>query len=132
MTLTTGQSESLARLSRSFRQFVRAVGGEEPDRTSAEDANKAEDFEPWVPTDGADWALERESELARLERENEELKRMLGLHVGALRSAGDPPKPSTPGSGLLKAGNLVGEANRSSTQPNDIQYGPYGTFKAPN
>lgn len=133
VTLTTGQSESLARLSRSFRQFVRAVGGEELDRTSEQDANKAEDFEPWSASYGADWALERESELARLEKENDELKRMLALHIGVLRSGGEPPKPSTLSSGLPQAGKASGDAQRSTQQPHDVPYGqsPYGTFKAP-
>lgn len=116
VTITTAQSESLARLSRSFRQFVRAVGGEDGDRPSAEETNKAEDFEPWSLTSGADWALERESELARLEKENDELRRMIALHAGGVRSVdtsvGEPGRPiSSHDSGLLASGNGTGQGN---------------------
>jgi hypothetical protein len=82
---STSQSESLARLSRSFRQFMRSVGGEDADKNLPNGANQMEDFEAWSASSGTDWALERECELSRLERENEELRRMLGADVR------DPP-----------------------------------------
>jgi hypothetical protein len=78
---TTTQSESLARLSRAFRQFMRSVAGEDSDRTLSSGANASEDFEPWSPSSSTDWSLERDCELSRLERENEELRRMLGVEV---------------------------------------------------
>ena len=78
---STAQSESLARLSRSFRQFMRSVGGEDADRTSTNHSPKS-DFESWsTVSSNAEWALERDCELARLEKENEELRKMLGVEV---------------------------------------------------
>ncbi|KAF7346176.1 hypothetical protein MSAN_01844400 [Mycena sanguinolenta] len=89
--------ESLGRISRVLRQLIRVQGGElpEPSPTSTPQADastslQVEEREPWttlaarepwampVVTE-ADRALEREIELARLEKENEELRRMLGI-----------------------------------------------------
>lgn len=75
---STSQTESLARLSRTFRQFMRSVAGEDVDKISSNATDQTEVFEPWSASSGTDWALERECELSRLERENEELRRMLG------------------------------------------------------
>lgn len=92
---STAQSESLARLSRSFRQFMRSVGGEDADRPPTND-NPKSDFESWsTASSNAEWALERDCELARLERENEELRRMLGVEVRNSvegRNANEPPR----------------------------------------
>ncbi|KAJ7212245.1 hypothetical protein GGX14DRAFT_550810 [Mycena pura] len=95
--------ESLGRISHVLRQLLRAHGGEPlvPDPPAASNldgepsqvpiALEAEDCEPWTTTlaarepwttsdvTGADHALDREIELARLEKENEELRRMLGI-----------------------------------------------------
>ncbi|KAJ7645478.1 hypothetical protein DFH06DRAFT_586520 [Mycena polygramma] len=97
--------ESLGRISHVLRQLLRAQGGEppEPSPTATPEADSSqplpvEDREPWTTlaarepwtaaaVTGADHALEREIELARLEKENEELRRMLGIH---------PPQPSQP------------------------------------
>ncbi|KAJ7758525.1 hypothetical protein DFH07DRAFT_710847, partial [Mycena maculata] len=92
--------ESLGRISHVLRQLLRAQGGEpvEPEPTAAPEPDLSvalkplavEDREPWTTlaarepwtapaVTGADHALEREIELARLEKENEELRRMLGV-----------------------------------------------------
>lgn len=97
---STAQSESLARLSRSFRQFMRSVGGEDTDRPSPDDSPRTEDLESWsTASSGAARALERDCELARLERENEELRRMAGLEAPdsrvEIKNAKEPPKPPT-------------------------------------
>lgn len=100
---TTAQSESLARLSRSFRQFMRSVGGEDPDKTLSNSVNTSEDFEPWSPDSKTDWALERDCELSRLERENEELRRLLNVEVrephAESNTASELTRPSTAISG---------------------------------
>ncbi|KAJ7459736.1 hypothetical protein FB451DRAFT_1141531 [Mycena latifolia] len=96
--------ESLSRISHVLRQLLRAQGGEPPepevDPTAAPPPKPlpVEDREPWTslaarepwtaPTvTGADHALEREIELARLEKENEELRRMLGVAPHPARGA---------------------------------------------
>ncbi|KAJ3716980.1 hypothetical protein FB446DRAFT_747118 [Lentinula raphanica] len=85
---STKISESISRLSEFLRNCMREVGGErtrvargdddEDDIGSEEDPDLIE-REPWQSTDAthAEWALEREIELARLERENEELRALI-------------------------------------------------------
>jgi hypothetical protein len=74
---STAISESLARLSHVLRQFLRNLGGEDPEQLYANASE--EDREPWNASAAAQHALERETELARLEKENEDLRQMLGL-----------------------------------------------------
>ncbi|KAG5646544.1 hypothetical protein DXG03_003311 [Asterophora parasitica] len=119
-------SESLVRISHHLRQFLRSLGGEDADspttRTDDEDNR-----EPWTSVAASDHALEREIELARLEKENEELKRMMGLLSAQPRSNSEPPYtrfesprleqqriPSIPKTGITGAGQSVG---------------PFGTYK---
>ncbi|KAJ7254344.1 hypothetical protein B0H12DRAFT_1017084 [Mycena haematopus] len=89
--------ESLGRISHVLRQLLRAQGGELPESppTTPPEADALAPLqteerelmrtlaarEPWATpaVTGADHALEREIELARLEKENEELRRMLGI-----------------------------------------------------
>ncbi|KAK1230704.1 hypothetical protein PQX77_006201 [Marasmius sp. AFHP31] len=93
---STAISDSLARISRLLRQCLRVQGGEHvlEEHSSREKGSVEEELEqvtqslyerePWLSRDAtqAEWALEREIELARLEKENEELRRMIGLHAG--------------------------------------------------
>ena len=67
-------SGSLARLSHILRQFLRSLGGEGVEQLADHD-----DREPWTMSAAAQHALERECELARLEKENEELRLMLDM-----------------------------------------------------
>ena len=97
---STAQSESLARLSRSFRQFMRCVGGEDVTRPPFDNSPKTEAFQSWsAASSSAEWALERDCELIRLERENEELRRLADLEVGGSRigrrNAREPLRPTT-------------------------------------
>lgn len=71
-------------MSEVLRNCLREVGGERTSKHDTEDGDSEEDLdllerEPWQSTDAAhaEWALEREIELARLERENEELKALI-------------------------------------------------------
>ena len=116
LTASTAQSESLARLSRSFRQFMRSIGGEGP---SSDDSPKTDDLESWsAASSSAEWALERDCELARLEKENDELRRMISADVRDSRAqksnASEPARPPTTvpshdnrtlGGGLARAGS---------------------------
>jgi len=117
LAVSTGQSESLARLSRSFRQFIRASGGEDADRQPPE---QPEDFDAWSPNPDADWALEREIELARLERENMELRRMLGVEAQNSYAEITRPPTTVPSHDNRPLGALLGRVGSA---------GPYGTLK---
>jgi hypothetical protein len=98
---------------------MRSVGGENADRPSSDDSPKPEDFESWsAASNSAEWALERDCELARLEKENEELRRIAGAEV---RNSHEPSRPpttipshdnGTQGAALTRAGSA----------------GPYGTL----
>jgi hypothetical protein len=75
---STAISHSLARLSYLLRQVLRSQNGEEtesPVTRMDDDENR----EPWIVSASSDYALERDIELARLEKENEELRRLMGL-----------------------------------------------------
>ena len=75
---TTAISHSLARLSYLLRQVLRSQNGEDtesPETSTDDDENR----EPWIVSAVSDYALERDIELARLEKENEDLRRLVGL-----------------------------------------------------
>ncbi|KAF9267541.1 hypothetical protein L218DRAFT_894979 [Marasmius fiardii PR-910] len=88
LATNTAISDSLAQISRLLRQCLRAQGGESifetgDDQELEEVAQSIYEREPWSSRDAtqAERALEREIELARLGKENEELRRMLGLQT---------------------------------------------------
>ncbi|KAF4617461.1 hypothetical protein D9613_006090 [Agrocybe pediades] len=75
---STAISNTLIRISHLLRQVLRSQSGEdgEPPVTRTDDE---EDREPWTAAAASDYSLERDIELARLEKENEELRRLMGL-----------------------------------------------------
>lgn len=79
-------SASLSRLGQNLRRTMRALNGEECPPDGIDDESDM------AAVAAADWALDRESELARLERENAELRRMLGIDVS--ESTGEPDQRS--------------------------------------
>ncbi|KAF8895432.1 hypothetical protein BD779DRAFT_1499496, partial [Infundibulicybe gibba] len=119
---STAVSESLARISHLLRQFLRAQGGEDANSPTTR-LNDDEDREPWTSTSAAEYALEREIELARLEKENEELRRMMGLlPTQPRRGASDPrvafePLPRREQVRVSKLGGAAGTV------------GPFGVYK---
>nr|GAT50584.1 predicted protein [Mycena chlorophos] len=106
---------SLNRIAHVLRQLIRSQGGEPPESdppavpteiAGLSRALSVEEREPWttlaarepwtsVDATGADHALEREIELARLEKENEELRRLL-QHNQQLPTAANGRPPSNP------------------------------------
>jgi len=124
LVTSTTVSESLVRISHLLRQYLRSLGGEDadPPMTRIDDE---ENREPWASATASDHALEREIELARLEKENEELRRMMGLvAVQSRRSNSDtrptfePPRQEQQRvSSIPKLGGATGTV------------GPFGTYK---
>jgi len=121
---STMVSESLARISHLLRQFLRSQGGEDAELPSSR-VDENEDREPWTAVSAAEYALERDIELARLEKENEELRRMMGLVPPHPRRSNSEPRPTF-------------EAPRPPPQRNPSQnrlggaagtVGPFGTYK---
>lgn len=88
---STAMSDSLAQLSRLLRLCLRLQGGERVFEGSGDGIGvqgrlqellqSLYEREPWLSQDviQAEWAMDRETELARLEKENEELRRLLDL-----------------------------------------------------
>ncbi|KAH9480510.1 hypothetical protein JR316_0007110 [Psilocybe cubensis] len=75
---STAISNSLVRLSHLLRQVLRSQNGEDADSPVTR-TDDVEDREPWTAAAASEYALERDIELARLEKENEELRRLMGL-----------------------------------------------------
>lgn len=118
LTSSTAVSESLARISHFLRQFLRALGGEDPEQQRSDKG----DGDNWDDTSASQRALERECELARLEIENEELRRMLDLigYDGRGSAGARPPLIQGPTSPARLPRPLVGGLR---------SVGPFGTYK---
>lgn len=86
LTSSAAVSQSIATMSQLLRQTMRSMQGE--DRAFAPVGAEADD--EWAEAAVADWALDRESELARLEAENTELRRLLAGHP-AVRPLDEAP-----------------------------------------
>ena len=116
------------RISQLLRQYLRALGGEDVDPPTVPFVYEG-NLDLGATSAASNHALEREIELARLERENEELRRMLGFVSGQQSrnpSDGGPShvEPSTAesrrSSGLLKMEKMEGGSET---------LGPFGTYK---
>ncbi|KAH9926078.1 hypothetical protein B0H21DRAFT_781358 [Amylocystis lapponica] len=111
------------------------------------EAELVEDEDPDRRLAAAEWALERESELARLERENQELRSLLG---GVMKASSSEPSSGSAaqrtGASGAQGGNMgaqrdAGHTDRASSSWQPPQFrqlgglpgtvGPFGTFKRP-
>jgi hypothetical protein len=111
LAVQTAVTESLTRLSALLRSALREFNGE------------GDEGDP----DAADWALERECELARLERENAVLRTLLGVPGGeeevSLRLS-SPPQDE----GRRSVQSAVREGSGIKGGPKGT-VGPFGTYK---
>ena len=131
-------SSSISTLGSNLRKALRALDGED----SPEGGDERDDMTVLA---ASEWALDRESELARLERENAELRRMLGLEEVGQTSI-SLSNLSTTGSASEQSGqgqrSQIGEGAKPLTAvtgpgkgPQRIlggtpgSVGPFGTFK---
>jgi len=121
---STAVSESLGRISHLLRQFLRSMGGEDVDPPTTR-VDDEEDREPWTAVLAADHALEREIELARLESENEELRRMMGL-VATQPRRGDSESRVT-FEPLQRENQRISNINTLGGATGAM--GPFGTYK---
>ncbi|KAF9225390.1 hypothetical protein BS17DRAFT_778534 [Gyrodon lividus] len=86
----------LQRLAQNLRALYRSMAGEDPEFIDENPDDTPFDVQSLIhalDNDAAsgfreDWTLERESEIARLEKENEELRKMLGIDPAALLEKG--------------------------------------------
>lgn len=138
LSSATAESISLGRISAALRSLLRVLNGEDapspasPSPPPGTNNSAPGDFE-FGRREDKDWALERECELSRLERENAVLRRLLGFDVR------EPEYLSRTGSG---GANPVDQQRASmprqgeGTTQKKMQLGgapgtvgPYGTYK---
>jgi len=123
---STAVSETLRRVSYLLRQFLRTLGGEDLDLLTTQPEDD-EDRQSCNSILSGDYALEREIELVRLEKENEELQRMMGLvAVQPRRSNSDARHTFEPPHrlGMQQRGLSTSRMGGASEA-----VGPYGTYK---
>ena len=97
MSNNTAVAESLTQLAKNLRSLLRSLNGEDP-----EPSDQPADQQAGTPPENAahedelldgllgrdDWALEREAEIARLNQENEELRKLLGIDRASAEANG--------------------------------------------
>ena len=129
-------SSSISTLGKNLRKALRALDGED----APESGDERDDMATLA---ASEWALDRECELARLEKENTELRRMLGLEVEVEQTS---ISLSTAGSASEQSGHgqrsQIGDGAQPLTTPTGPgkgpqkilggmpgSVGPFGTFK---
>lgn len=120
---STAVSESFARISHILRQFLRSECGEDTYPSTSTPSDADADHAP-TPTQAAEHALEREIELARLEKENEELRRMMGLIPPHPKRRTDPARQSFEGRSEMKR---LSSMQRTGSGPGP-GVSPYGVY----
>ena len=127
LTANTATSESLGRLSQLLRQTLRSLGGEEIEES---EPTEEEEREPWSMASGAEHAMEREIELARLEKENEELRRLMGLVPPYSRgpSSHSENRPTFEPPPRMEHQRSASKVGGGGPGPGTA-VGPYGTYK---
>lgn len=101
----TRTADSLQRLAVALRALYRTLIGEDPESSDSEPLDlhaliQALSDESAPPIVQDDWALEREAEISRLQQENEELRKMLGIDPSSLQEKGIVLDMEREGSGI--------------------------------
>lgn len=129
LVASSSTSNALTHMSQLLRQALRAIQGEEYEEQPAGPEYEeflADTTQPgaenpeWDAVARADWALERECELARLEDENRMLRRLLGEQVEEVHDAElFPPGALDAAMGPVREGErgMAGEDGRMSAMP---------------
>ncbi|KAG1792903.1 uncharacterized protein HD556DRAFT_1376600 [Suillus plorans] len=139
LSTSTAQSAALGRISKTLRHFMRVLNGEDAEvaDTPSPEAKQG-DTEEFDFEEKKDWSLERDCELARLERENSVLRRMLRMEVYEVEAdakwnvtdyAVDNSRllGSRPGSSKHPPQPLQPPKKTLGGPPGTV--GPYGTYK---
>lgn len=124
LSSSTAVSESLGRISHLLRQLLRSIGGEDADPPTTR-TDDEEDREPWTSVLAADHALEREIELARLEKENEELRQMMGIVATQSRRGNSESRPMF--EPLQRENQHIPSINKLGGATGTV--GPFGAYK---
>ena len=112
LTTAANVTLSLQRLSQHFRGLLRSLAGEDPDPDNDNDDNNntaelvsdlaeltaiVEALDTDDPPTREEWSLERECEISRLEKENQDLRSLLGIDPTSITASGitiDPGRVS--------------------------------------
>ncbi|KAG2070429.1 hypothetical protein BDR04DRAFT_1142823 [Suillus decipiens] len=139
LSASTAQSAALGRISSTLRHLMRVLNGEDAEVVDTPSPEAKEgDAEEFDFEEKKDWSLERDCELARLERENSVLRRMLGMEVQEIEAdtkwnvtdhAVDNSRllGSRPGSNKHPLQPLQPQKKILGGAPGTV--GPYGTYK---
>jgi hypothetical protein len=119
-------THSLARISDLLRKTVRASNGEtEQSEEPQMPKDTARGYRPTSREPKNDFALERECELARLEKENEELRRLLGFGTGESNEDSVERQIAASRNPQRRVGSLmVGQSSTSGFMPQGMGIGP--------
>ncbi|OJA08107.1 MADS box transcription factor [Rhizopogon vesiculosus] len=132
LTSETKSAVSLQRLARSLRALHRSMSGEESEVNDDRGEDSPVDVHALIQTldqqaDSEmrdDWALEREVEISRLEKENEELRKMLGIDSASLSEKGITIEPEE--SARYSRSLTVGSRKRSGSSSSGSHMSPWG------
>lgn len=136
---STAQSAALGRVSNTLRLLMRVLNGEDDEvaDTPSPEAKQG-DVEEFDFEEKKDWSLERDCELARLERENSVLRRMLGMELHEIEAdtkwnvtdyAVDNSRLLGPRSGSSKHPHQPLQPQKKVLGGAPGTVGPYGTYK---
>ena len=85
-------ANSLQRLTESLHGLLHSMAGEDPAESHRDNEpmklEESEELLDRLLDNREDWAMERESEIARLEHENEELRKQLGIDKASIEARG--------------------------------------------
>ena len=92
LTSNTAIASSLQRLSEKLHALLHSLAGEEPAEAhkdgQARTPEEEQELLDRLLESRDDWALERETEIERLEKENEELRKLLGIDRATIEAKG--------------------------------------------
>ncbi|KAL5494876.1 hypothetical protein ACEPAI_338 [Sanghuangporus weigelae] len=125
---------SLQRLSHSLRCLLRSLSGEDPESSNEEDDRPLEELAGFLEDDNReDWAVEREAEISRLQKENEELRKMLGVDSENAQRMGwsDEEPEHRPVLHILKATMASSHPHETWVQRSPPQMQPFNAGPVP-
>ena len=124
---------SVQRLAQNLRALYRSMIGDDLDPADENLDDTEGEVQPLIetlaenapPNFREDWALERESEIARLEKENEELRRVLGIDPASLAEKGVTLDLDREESGRFSTLRQDPTRRRSESISNGSRFGPW-------
>ncbi|KLO20602.1 hypothetical protein SCHPADRAFT_897868 [Schizopora paradoxa] len=112
-------STSIQRLSHFLRLLLRSLSGDDPNADDDDIDTSTMNIDALLDAEGPDdWVLEREIEIARLTKENEELRRVLGIDAESAHARGVRDED------LLDAKMVIANARRPNSPHDSVIRSP--------